>query len=174
MALTLLIGGARAGKSRIASRLAGEAGDDVYVIATAEALDDEMSARIAIHRAERPPAWTVVEEPIELREALERVPERAAVIIDCLTLWVANLIGRNASDDHIAAETEACAAAAAARRGTSVVVTNEVGAGIVPAAAVARRYRDVLGRVNSVWAHEADRALLVVAGRTLELERVDG
>jgi len=158
MTLTLLIGGARSGKSSLALRLAE---GEVVFIATAEALDDDMRTRIEAHRAERPESWRTVEEPRNLAGALRAAPPEACVVIDCLTLWVANTM-----DEELAREA---AAIAAARQGDTIVVTNEVGMGIVPENELARSYRDLLGRVNAIWADAADRVLLVVAGRTLEL-----
>ncbi|HEX5469530.1 MAG TPA: bifunctional adenosylcobinamide kinase/adenosylcobinamide-phosphate guanylyltransferase [Gaiellaceae bacterium] len=170
MSLTLLVGGARSGKSTLALRRAAAA-DSVVFIATAEAGDDEMAARIASHRTERPVAWTTVEEPVEIRAAVESSPPESFVILDCLSLWVSNLMGRGWQDEAIEAETARAAAVAAARPAPTVVVTNEVGLGIVPATPLGRRYRDVLGRVNTTFAEAAEEALLVVAGRALRLER---
>ena len=157
----LLIGGARSGKSRLAVELARAAGAPVTFIATGWAGDEEMAERIARHRADRPAAWSTVEEPRELDRALGSVPPRETAIVDCLSLWVANLDGAAAPSD--AAEV------AAARDGLTIAVTNEVGLGIVPDNALAREYRDELGRVNTEWAALADEAWLVVAGRKLRL-----
>jgi len=166
MSLVVLLGGARSGKSAFAVQLAGEA---ATLVATATAGDAEMEERIRRHRAERPAAWVTVEEPLALGAALAAVePERAAVV-DCLSLWVSNLIEAGWGDAAIEKEARVVAAAAAARAGLTVAVSNEVGLGIVPATPLGRRYRDVLGRVNATWALASDRALLVVAGRTLEL-----
>jgi adenosyl cobinamide kinase/adenosyl cobinamide phosphate guanylyltransferase len=165
VSLTLLLGGARSGKSSLAVRMAGET---ATLIATATAGDDEMAERIRRHRAERPTGWTTVEEPLELRAALEAAA--GTVVVDCLSLWVANLLEADWSDEAVDAEAEACAGLAAT--GTTIAVSNEVGLGVVPVTPLGRRYRDVLGRVNSTWAAAADRVLLVVAGRVLELERV--
>jgi adenosyl cobinamide kinase/adenosyl cobinamide phosphate guanylyltransferase len=98
-------------------------------------------------------------------------PERT-VVVDCLSLWAANLLEAGRDDAAVEREAAAVAAAAAGRPGTTIAVSNEVGMGVVPVSALGRRYRDVLGRVNASWAEAADRALLVVAGRSLELERV--
>jgi adenosyl cobinamide kinase/adenosyl cobinamide phosphate guanylyltransferase len=140
------------------------------VIATGEARDEEMAARIARHRRDRPADWTVVEEPVDLGEALARVPAEACAVVDCLTLWVSNLIEEGLDDDAIATRATETAALAAGRSGPTIVVSNEVGWGIVPANALARRYRDLLGRVNSAWADASTTAALVVAGKLLHLE----
>jgi adenosylcobinamide kinase / adenosylcobinamide-phosphate guanylyltransferase len=166
MTLVLLIGGARSGKSSLAVERAAREGLPVVFVATGEAGDDEMAARIAQHRRERPPEWTTVEEPAELALAVAAAPGADVLIIDCLSLWVANVFERIAVED---AAAEA-ARLAAARPGLTIAVTNEVGLGIVPDNELARRYRDVLGRVNAIWAAAADEAYFVVAGRALRLE----
>ena len=169
MSLTFLLGGARSGKSSLAVELAHAWRGPVTLIATGEAGDDEMAHRIALHRAERPADWATVEEPLELQRALEDVPAEDAVVIDCLSLWVANLIGRGDGDAEIEALGRSGAEAAGARTSLTVAVSNEVGLGIVPATELGRRYRDVLGRVNADWAAVAGEAALVVAGRRLPL-----
>jgi adenosylcobinamide kinase / adenosylcobinamide-phosphate guanylyltransferase len=170
VSLTFLLGGARSGKSTLATELASSSGGRVTVIATGEARDDEMAARIASHRAERPAAWSTVEEPLELEAALAAVPAESAVIVDCLSLWVANLIERGDNDGDVEAFSERVADVARKRTPPTIVVSNEVGLGIVPASPLGRRYRDVLGRVNAQWAAVADEAALVVAGRKLRLQ----
>jgi adenosyl cobinamide kinase/adenosyl cobinamide phosphate guanylyltransferase len=164
MALTLLLGGARSGKSALAVRMAAETGRPVVFVATGEAGDAEMAERIRLHRDSRPREWTTVEEPLELRQALADAGE-ALVVVDCLSLWVANALERGWS----AACIEEHAAQAAARAGDTIAVSNEVGLGVVPPTPLGRTYRDVLGRVNAIWAAAADEALFVVAGRTLQL-----
>jgi adenosyl cobinamide kinase/adenosyl cobinamide phosphate guanylyltransferase len=168
--LILLTGGARSGKSRLAVELASSWGRPVVFIATGEARDEEMSARIARHREQRPATWTTVEEPVALDDAIGSAPEDASVLIDCLTLWVSNLLERSISDDEVVARARKCAELAAARSSGVVVVTNEVGSGIVASTKLGRRFADVLGSVNAIWADAADRAVLVVAGRVAPLE----
>ena len=167
MAMTLLLGGAASGKSRSAAALAACTGRSVTVIATAEALDDEMAARIARHRRERPQGWAVIEEPLDLTGAVERA--RGATIVDCLTLWVSNLLGDDLGDEEIADRAAAAAKACAVRPEPTIVISNEVGSGIVPMHPLARQYRDVLGRVNAMFADEADVVALMVAGRAVRL-----
>ncbi len=177
MSLTLLLGGAAAGKSRLAVRLAADRGGPVVVIATAEARDEEMAERILRHRAARPPEWLTIEAPVDLEAALASAPENAIALVDCLTLWVSNLVERGLSDEAVIDRAARAAGLAASRSAGTIAVTNEVGAGVVPANALARRYRDLLGRVNTVWAEAADRTALVVAGRLLPLsgpEMIDG
>jgi adenosyl cobinamide kinase/adenosyl cobinamide phosphate guanylyltransferase len=166
MALVLLLGGARSGKSRLAVRLAAESGRPVVFVATGEAGDDEMADRIARHRDERPVEWTTVEEPIDLAGAIAAAPEGATLVVDCLSLWVANVF------ETRDVEREAREAAALAVARTTIAVTNEVGLGVVPATPLGRAYRDVLGRVNAIWAEAADEAYLVVAGRVLRLSEL--
>jgi adenosyl cobinamide kinase/adenosyl cobinamide phosphate guanylyltransferase len=166
VSLVLLLGGARSGKSELALRLAERSGREVVFVATAEARDDEMRERIERHRAERPGAWATVEEPLDLAGALARVRPETCAIVDCLSLWVSNLMERG-----LDAEDSAPAAAAAARPLT-IAVSNEVGLGVVPATPLGRAYRDVLGRVNRIWADAADETYLVVAGRVLRLHEL--
>jgi adenosyl cobinamide kinase/adenosyl cobinamide phosphate guanylyltransferase len=142
----------------------------VIVLATAEAREDgELAARIARHRLERPAGWRTVEEPLDLIGELGRAPERAFLLVDCLTLWAANALEAGWSDEEIERAATDGAALAAARPSPTVVVSNEVGMGIVPATPLGRSFRDLQGRVNTAFASRADRACLVVAGRTLEL-----
>jgi adenosylcobinamide kinase/adenosylcobinamide-phosphate guanylyltransferase len=170
MALTLLIGGARAGKSHLSVRLAERAGLPVTFIATAEARDDEMEARIARHRADRPAQWTTVEEPLHLARALDLAGTEVTVIVDCLTLWVSNLLLAGHDDEDVQDRAAEAARQAANRDGPTMVVTNEVGSGVHPSSALGRQFRDLLGRVNTIWADQADTAFLVVAGRAILLQ----
>jgi adenosyl cobinamide kinase/adenosyl cobinamide phosphate guanylyltransferase len=167
VSLTLLLGGARAGKSALALELAQEQGAAVVYVATAEAGDEEMASRIAQHRTERPDGWRTVEEPVAVRSVLAAVEPEACVVVDCLTLWVANLLARG---DDVLPEAEAVAELAARRRGSTIVVSNEVGLGIVPASPVAREYRDLLGTVNAAFARRADDAAFVVGGCAIPLQ----
>ncbi len=170
MSLTFLLGGARSGKSARAIELAQEWAGPVTVIATGEPGDDEMAERILLHRAARPADWTTVEEPLDLAAAIRAVPAESALIVDCLSLWVANRLERGDPDRTIEEDGESTAALAAARDALTIAVSNEVGLGVVPPTPLGRRYRDVLGRVNAAWAGAADQAALVVAGRMLSLQ----
>ena len=162
MTLVVLLGGARSGKSARAVKLAAEAGAPVVFVATGEGRDEEMATRIDAHRRERPAGWTTIEEPLELRVALAAAPAGSTVIVDCLSLWVANLLERGREPDDVAP-------VAAARLGMTIAVSNEVGLGIVPANELARRFRDELGRVNAAWVAASDEAFLCVAGRAIPL-----
>ena len=169
MALTFVLGGARSGKSALAVRLASTFGSPVVVVVTAEACDDEMTERIRRHQQARPPEWETVEAPVALAGAIHSLADNVAVVLDCLTLWVSNALEARLRDAAIIAEAEDVALTLAARSEHAVVVSNEVGLGIVPANALARRYRDVLGEVNAVFARVADRSYLMVAGRAVAL-----
>jgi len=170
MALVVMIGGARSGKSQFAVRLASARREPVVFIATAEARDAEMAERIARHQTTRPPEWTTVEEPLRLRDALDGAPGDVSVIVDCLSLWVANLLERS-TPQEVGREAVVAADVAARRRGLTIAVSNEVGLGVVPATPLGRTYRDVLGSVNGVWAERAAQAVFVVAGQVQRLER---
>lgn len=170
MALTVLLGGARSGKSRLAVDLATAEGRPVTFIATGEAGDAEMAERIAAHQAERPPTWATVEVPIDLDEELVAADPEHTVVVDCLTLWVANAFERGVDVDDLLAAAETAAATAAGRSALTIAITNEVGLGIVPATPLGRAYRDALGSVNAIWVDASAEAGLVVAGRLLRLE----
>ena len=169
MPLRLLLGGARSGKSALAVRLAESWDGPVVVVATAEARDRDMTERIEQHRRDRPAGWTTVEEPLDLVAALGTAPADAFVLLDCLSLWVANTMEAGWGEDRIDEAARALARLLAGRSSPSVVVSNEVGLGVVPATELGRIYRDVLGRVNAVFAEAADSAQLIVAGRALDL-----
>lgn len=164
----LILGGARSGKSRYAEALVeGQPGRCLY-LATAEPGDAEMAARIAQHQARRGPRWRTVEAPLDLAGTLERLaaPD-AAVLVDCLTLWLSNLMG--AARD-IEAESAALAAALGRLAGPVVLVSNEVGQGIVPDNPLARRFRDHAGRLHQRVAEQADAVAFLVAGLPLALK----
>lgn len=167
MGFVLILGGARSGKSDLAHRLGVDSGMPVTFIATATGDDVEMVERIRRHRNARPARWSTVEEPIELERSMQAAPQGDFLIVDCLTLWVSNLLGAGREPDAIRTLAADAARELARRRG--VVVTNEVGLGIVPANDLARTFRDVLGSVNAIFADCAERSLLMVAGRSLEL-----
>jgi adenosyl cobinamide kinase/adenosyl cobinamide phosphate guanylyltransferase len=138
-------------------------------LATGEAGDEEMAERIDRHRRERPAGWRTVEEPIELAAAIGRVDPADTLVVDCLSIWTSNLVGAGSSDAEVEARALEAARAAAARPGLTIVVSNEAGLGVVPATPLGRRWRDLIGRANTLVAEQADRAYFVVAGRALEL-----
>ncbi len=159
--LTLVLGGARAGKSRHAERLVAKLPPPWFYVATAEAGDAEMAARIKAHRERRSDGWQTVEAPHDLAGILASVPAGAPVLVDCLTLWLSN---RLLADADIEFEIDRLQSALDARAGATVLVANEVGLGIVPDNALARRFRDHQGVLNQRLAARADRVVLVVAG----------
>ncbi|MBA3606171.1 MAG: bifunctional adenosylcobinamide kinase/adenosylcobinamide-phosphate guanylyltransferase [Actinomycetota bacterium] len=167
--ITLLLGGARSGKSALAGELGRRHDGPVTYLATCPPLDDELRERIARHRADRP-GWPTIEEPFDLAGALATVDGTTFVIVDCLTLWVSNLLARGDDDASIHALATRTAALAAGRAGPTVVVSNEVGLGVHPSTELGRRYRDVLGDVNQAWVRVAGTTLLLVAGRAVRLD----
>ena len=181
--LTLLLGGARSGKSTYAESLAPKLGHRVLYVATAEALDDEMRARAAAHRAQRPPDWPTLEAPLNVGAALRISPhamDADVILLDCLTLLVSNIIlagGPDAPEPDVdaawdAVEAELLALLEAYRRlgAHLIIVSNEVGLGVVPPYSLGRTYRDCLGRANQTLARMADRAILMVAGLPVDLK----
>lgn len=171
MTLTVLTGGVRCGKSAAALAAAEATGAPVVFVATAEPGDAEMADRIERHRADRPDHWTTVEEPRDLAAAVDSVDPEATVVIDCLGLWVTNRMLEDSSPaaDELVEEAAGVALRLAARPGRTLVVTNEVGSGVVPATPLGRDFRDLLGLVNQAMVRAADDAYLVVAGRLLAL-----
>lgn len=170
---TLVLGGARSGKSRHAQRLCETSGRRLVFCATAgEAADPEMTARIARHQAERDGRWHTVKAPLALGPMLaEAAAPDAVVLVDCLTLWLTNVM---LAGDDVEAAGKALARGLPALRGPVVFVSNEVGAGIVPDNALARRFRDAQGRLNQDMAAACDVAVLVVAGLPLVLKGTAG
>ena len=170
--ITLITGGARSGKSMRALKLALPY-QRKFFVATGEALDDEMTARIEFHRTTRPPDFQTVEEPVNVVAALEKLHNSAdLVVLDCLTLWMSNLMHRHGMDDGpILAEADKLAAALKSAAFASIVVTDEVGSGIVPTDhAESRRFRDLLGWTNQKIAAVADHVLLMVAGYPVKVK----
>lgn len=170
--LTFLVGGARSGKSTLAVQMGEHHGSAVTFVATAEPFDDDLRERVERHRLERPSHWTTVEVPVLLADAVRAVPPEHFLIVDCLTVWMGNLMMHQPDrvgdhvDDAVAALSERLRHADE----RTVVVSNEVGMGIHPDTELARRYRDHLGRANQRVAALADTTLLLVAGRALRLE----
>jgi len=165
--LTLVIGGAASGKSAFAERFLQNSRLRNVYIATAQVWDDEMAARISRHRDRRGPAWRLIEAPVDLPAALASVMPGSAVLIDCLTLWLTNLM---LDDQDVDAATDALTGALAKCAAPVVCVSNEVGHGIVPENALARRFRDAQGRLNQIVAARADLVVAVMAGLPLTLK----
>lgn len=176
--LILLLGGARAGKSRHALRLAaaqsGSPQATVCLIATAQALDEDMTERIARHQTERPGHWRTIEEPYQIDDAMRQAAETNVVIVDCLTLFVSNWLLRY-EDEHECEQfvrriTRDFLELARSRQQTIICVSNETGLGIVPDTRLGRVFRDLLGRVNQEFAAAADEVYLLIAGLALQLK----
>lgn len=167
--ITFLTGGARSGKSTLAVEIAARQPASVRLIATARADDDEMRQRVDQHRAHRPADWSVVEEPIDLVAALAGAGSVETVIVDCVTLWISNLMVDH-DDGDILGLVAAASDAIAGRTGDTIVVSNEVGSGLVPMDPLGRRFRDLQGRANQRFASVAHEAFLIVSGRMLRLE----
>lgn len=165
--LTLVLGGARSGKSRVAEGEVTALPAPWVYIATAQAWDDEMRARIALHRDRRAEGWATYEEPLALEALLGTLPEGAPVLVDCLTLWLTNHL---LAEHDLGAEIAALERALRARRGPVWLVANEVGLGIVPDNALARRFRDEAGILNQRIAAMAERVIFVAAGLPLHLK----
>ncbi|MEO3385565.1 bifunctional adenosylcobinamide kinase/adenosylcobinamide-phosphate guanylyltransferase [Mesorhizobium sp. CAU 1741] len=159
--LTFVLGGARSGKSRHAEALIAAHPAPWCYIATAQGLDAEMQERIAHHRARRDARWFTIDAPFDLLEPLADVPHGRPVLVDCLTLWLTNVM---LAERDVEAECRILAERLSAPRGPWVVVANEVGLGIVPDNALARRFRDAAGRLNQMVAAKADHVIFMVAG----------
>ncbi len=166
----LIVGGARSGKSRFAvERLSPDA--RIVFVATAEARDEDMAKRIARHRAERPQRWSTVETPCDLVSRLRGLEDAYdGILVDCLTLWVSNLLLRGDLDDAILDEAEALAGLIGRRRSSFTLVSNEVGEGVHPETAMGLRFRDLLGVVNQRVAAVCTTVVLMVAGIPLTVK----
>jgi adenosylcobinamide kinase / adenosylcobinamide-phosphate guanylyltransferase len=165
--LSLVLGGARSGKSAFAESLIAESEPPWTYLATAEALDEEMAARIGKHRARRDARWRTIEAPHRLAEALAESPEKAPLLIDCLSLWLSNRLLAGAD---LNAETEALVAALAARKALTVAVSSEVGLTVVPENALARAFRDAAGELHQAVARVAASVTLTIAGYPLKVK----
>jgi adenosylcobinamide kinase/adenosylcobinamide-phosphate guanylyltransferase len=172
--ITLVLGGARSGKTAFAQRLVPAEQPAVY-IATAGPDDPEMQERVARHRRDRPAHWATLESPLDLALAVETAtPLTAVLIVDCVTVWLSNLswCHRSLSENDRAAQIVASvdSVIAAARRRTCILVSNELGSGLVPETALGREFRDLHGRTNQTLASAAERVWLIVAGLPLSLK----
>jgi len=170
--ITVVTGGARSGKSDYAVDYGIRYQGSVVFVATAPALDDDMKARITRHRAERPD-WPTVEEPLDFSSTIREAAPGTLVIVDCLTLWVSNLMWRGDTDADVEAAARRLADDLRTTSADVVLVTNEVGLGVHPESELGRRYRDLLGKVNQIFVASCDRALLMVSGRALRLSPIE-
>lgn len=165
--LTFILGGARSGKSRHAEELIAAHSAPWTYVATAQALDDEMRERIAHHRARRDEGWRTVDAPLDLVAALEAIDDGQPMLVDCLTLWLTNVM---LAERDVDAESQRLADCLGRPRGPWFVVANEVGLGIVPDNVLARRFRDAAGRLNQMVAARADGVLFMVAGLPMRVK----
>ena len=167
---TLILGGVRSGKSRLAERLARESGLPVTYLATALAEDDEMRARIAAHRTRRPADWHLVEEPLQLAATLTDVcAEGRCVLVECLTLWLTNLLCGD-DEPRLQQELDALRTRLPTLPGQLIFVANEVNMGVIPMDALSRRYCDLAGMLHQTLADECDRVILTVAGLPMPIK----
>lgn len=171
--ITFILGGARSGKSQYALRLAKETGKSILFIATATAFDKEMCQRIKLHRKNRPSHWKTFAEPRKLASLVKKIPEKTdLIIIDCLTLFISNLLLDGKSGDYIEARVNSMLKTIKKSAFNSLLVANEVGLGIVPDNPLARRFRDLAGRINQLVAKVADEVYFVVSGIPLKIKGV--
>ncbi len=168
--IDLILGGARSGKSRLAECLARDSGLTVTYVATSEPLDGEMAERVAQHRARRPSSWTLVEEPLQLARVLrEHAGAGRCVLVDCLTLWLTNLLLAEDAT-RLAAERDAVLAVLEDAPGRIILVSNETGLGVVPLGELTRRYVDEAGWLHQTVAERAERVVFTVAGLPMMLK----
>jgi adenosylcobinamide kinase/adenosylcobinamide-phosphate guanylyltransferase len=168
--LVFVLGGARSGKSSWAQRHAEDLFRSYVFLATAEVLDEEMAQRVARHQAARGPGWELVEEPLEIAAILERgVEDAGVVLVDCLTVWLSNVMLKR-GEEQVPAYQEALLRALSVRKQAVILVSNEVGSGIVPEHPLGRTFRDLAGSLNQAIAALADRVVYMVAGLPLYLK----
>lgn len=182
--ITLITGGARSGKSSFGEKIAQfRGGKEVYYLATAEVKDKEMETRVKKHQAQRSEHWTTIEEPLAAEEALSSLPTSAVVLMDCITIYISNLLfeekaeteaelDKMAKEKYIIEKMEKLVAVIRKKDMEAILVTNEVGQGIVPGNKIGRIYRDIAGRVNQYLAGEAEEVYLTIAGLPLEIKEL--
>lgn len=184
--ITLIIGGARSGKSTLAEKIANKrGGKEVIYLATAEVRDDEMKERVAKHRLQRPTTWKTIEEPYRVSKRLEVIDKGKVLLLDCLTVLITNLLlqGSEAGteeidftpsgqEEELMEEIKAIVKVSQEKELDLIIVTNEVGQGLVPPYKLGRLYRDVVGRANQYLASIADKVYLCVAGLPIEIKEI--
>jgi len=169
--LILITGGVRSGKSSYAQHLAKSFKREVIYVATAEALDPGMKERIRRHRKGRDKSWVTIEEPLNVLGAVKKLPAgQRVILLDCLTLFISNLILKGLSDTAVYGEVKAILKALKRKSNAAIMVTNEVGSGIVPDSELGRRFRDLQGRVNQIVSGEADSVYLLVSGIPIKIK----
>lgn len=170
--IILITGGARSGKSNFAVKLASQSKGKVAFIATAVAEDDEMKRRITLHKKSRPQEWTTVEEPLNLSKAIESVYDHDVIIIDCITLYLNNLISNDGTidDEFMLLKIKKMIESAKRFHGTIIIISNELGMGIVPENRLAREFRDVAGKANQMIAESADKVYVCFSGIPVQIK----
>lgn len=163
--IVLIVGGARSGKSSYAEKLAEKNGKELLYLATGEAKDEEMTDRIKKHKKRRKGVWKLIEEPINLSKAISKVSEETEVVLlDCVTLWVSNMLLAGRKDIEMKNELRKVMNSLNKAKFMTIIVSNEVGSGIVPLDNLSRRYRDILGKVNQIIALQADSVCMMCCG----------
>lgn len=171
--VTFILGGARSGKSQFAIGLAKKTSKCVIFIATATDSDKEMRERIKLHRKNRPSHWKTIEEPKKLSSLVKGIPKKTElIIIDCMTIFISNLLLEGKSDNFIESEISLMLKALKKSRLNSLIVSNEVGMGIVPDNALARRFRDLAGKINQGIAKASNEVYFIVSGLTLKIKDI--
>jgi adenosyl cobinamide kinase/adenosyl cobinamide phosphate guanylyltransferase len=168
--VVFVVGGASSGKSRFSCQLAQEWGEDVAYIATSIPLDDEMRTKIEEHKKRRPKGWKTVEEPYDLKGVLAEVVDRGILVVDCLTLYISNLLLKGVDKDDILDEVREFLLLLKKEGKRAVIVSNEVGWGVVPENPLGRRFRELAGYVNQVVQEMSDEVYLMVAGRGIKIK----
>lgn len=170
--ITFILGGARSGKSRQAVKMADQTDKKIAFIATCQALDEEMRERIQRHKKERPKNWKTFEEPVNLAARIKKIGNKYDIIlIDCLTLWVSNLLLLEFNETKIKKGIEETLGALRETKANSVIVSNEVGLSIVPTNILAREFRDIAGTINQIVAQKADSVIFMAAGIPMEIKK---
>ena len=170
--LHLVVGGCRSGKSSFAIELAQKLGRERSFLATAQAYDDEMSERIRRHKLERDNSWRTIEEPVDILSALENHGPFEVLLFDCLTLWISNLMINNLEDTEIYRQTDLVITGLRERCQNAVIVSNEVGMGVVPENKMARRFRDLTGRCHQIIKQHAKETYVMAVGTPIPLNRL--
>lgn len=166
----LILGGARSGKSHFAEQLAKNSGTDVIYIATAKVMDDEIAQRVKRHKQDRPSHWKTVEEPLMLADSLQQYSSpKHTIVVDCLTMWLMNLLSNN-NEKQLQSEQEKLLEIITKLEGHIILVSNEVGMGIIPMGELTRKYVDEAGRLHQALAQEVDQVTLMVAGLPLKIK----
>ena len=168
--IIFITGGVRSGKSKFAVELAKRLHKKVVFIATLKPGDKEMKERVRLHQASRPKDWLVIEEPLDLTNTLKKLPQARLIIIDCLTLWISNLLALGLKEENILKRAEDLIKATKDIKSPIIFVSNEVGWGVVPTNKIARRFRDIVGKIHQEIAENSDEVYLMVSGIPIKIK----